>query len=777
MNKFLRKNSKFLTFVFLLLVIGLFLVYNNLFGETEQFQINSNNDKPCSKQCNNGGKCVHVPVDCNNPNGETKEVCNCNPKGLQDGTCGYGENCDLRSTCSRSTNTCYFGQNSIPSGRGWSFDRTMCLEDTQKKDYCGNPIFNSNRELKNAVDMWTNPNTRSKAFNTYGEINTWNTSEITNMSKLFYDKQLFNDDINNWDVSSVTNMTYMFQNAYVFDRELNNWNVSNVTNMSYMFYGAKSFNKDLNNWKTGSVTNMSGMFYLSESFNGDISSWDTSSVTNMFAMFNNAYSFNSRLNDWDIRKVTNRLGMVSMFSNASAFNQPLNKWDTSNVTSMVAMFEYAYAFLNKQNHRDFANKICFDHQKNPSKRNTLLQHIKMPSHQCQTKTTQAPVGLLITTQAPFKPLKARTTQSPVTNYLFNSNQELKKAVNLWTSGINGLNEAIVTYGKINTWNTSEITDMGLLFFDKQSFNDDINNWDVSSVTNMVGMFANVTASASAFNKDLNNWDTSSVTNMSGMFYKANAFNGDISSWDTSSVTDMDGMFNRANVFDRPLNEWNTGSVTNMETMFYKANAFNQELNNWDTSNVTNMGSMFVDAKAFDRPLNEWNTGSVTDMTKMFYGATDFNQPLNKWDTSNVTHMTKMFVNANAFLNKQNHIDFANQICFGHKKNPERRNNLLKDIEMPGHQCQIKTTQAPVGLLTTQAPVGLLITTQAPFKPLKARTTQSPVAPKPVEKIRTTLQPIPTAPQILTTYAPVPAEQVSPSCPEFKWLLDSKSNIL
>ena len=60
--------------------------------------------------------------------------------------------------------------------------------------------------LQTAVEMWIEDN--SSALGTYGEINTWNTSLITDMSNLFMSwhgfYNNFNDDISNWDVSSVT---------------------------------------------------------------------------------------------------------------------------------------------------------------------------------------------------------------------------------------------------------------------------------------------------------------------------------------------------------------------------------------------------------------------------------------------------------------------------------------------------------------------------------------------------------------------------------------------
>ena len=54
---------------------------------------------------------------------------------------------------------------------------------------------------------------------------------------------LFNQDIGYWNTSNVTDMTEMFYNATEFNQDISYWNVSNVIDMTEMFNDATAFNQ------------------------------------------------------------------------------------------------------------------------------------------------------------------------------------------------------------------------------------------------------------------------------------------------------------------------------------------------------------------------------------------------------------------------------------------------------------------------------------------------------------------------------------------------------
>ena len=64
--------------------------------------------------------------------------------------------------------------------------------------------------------------------------------------------------------------------------------------------------------------------------------------------------------------------------------------------------------------------------------------------------------------------------------------------------------------------------------------------------------------------------------MSSLFYEEYTFNGDVSEWDVSSVTSMDWMFAYADNFNQDISDWDVSSATNMGLMFYSADGLSRD---------------------------------------------------------------------------------------------------------------------------------------------------------------------------------------------------------
>ena len=96
-------------------------------------------------------------------------------------------------------------------------------------------LFSSRTELDIAIDAWIYD--EMTATEEYGDINTWDVSQVTDFSNLFY-REDFNSDISAWDVSNGTNFSAMFGASSSFNQDISGWDVSNGTNFTWMFYGA-----------------------------------------------------------------------------------------------------------------------------------------------------------------------------------------------------------------------------------------------------------------------------------------------------------------------------------------------------------------------------------------------------------------------------------------------------------------------------------------------------------------------------------------------------------
>lgn len=132
---------------------------------------------------------------------------------------------------------------------------------------------------------------------------------------------------------------------------------------------------------------------------------------------------------------------------------------------------------------------------------------------------------------------------------------------------------------------------------------------------------------------INTWDTSNVTQMNNLFLNMTSFNEDIGDWDVCEVTNFTGMFNGASSFNRYIGDWCPSghcfdTLNSMHAMFKDATSFDQDISGWNVSNIDNYSDMFVGATAFDEDLRPWGnqgTGPKSTATydDMFTGATAF----------------------------------------------------------------------------------------------------------------------------------------------------------
>ena len=173
--------------------------------------------------------------------------------------------------------------------------------------------------------------------------NNFNTSNVTNMFRMFYDcESLTSLDLSSFNTSNVTDMSYMFSwCSSLTSLDLSSFNTANVTNMEGMFtLDQRLTSIEMSSFNTSNVTDISGMFqYCSHLTSLDLSSFNTSNVTDMQNMFYNCVSLTSLdLSSFNTANVTN---MESMFEGCSGLTSlNLSNFNTANVTNMKGMFEY-----------------------------------------------------------------------------------------------------------------------------------------------------------------------------------------------------------------------------------------------------------------------------------------------------------------------------------------------------------------------------------------------------------------------------------------------------
>ncbi|MHA1354420.1 MAG: BspA family leucine-rich repeat surface protein, partial [Candidatus Heimdallarchaeota archaeon] len=151
--------------------------------------------------------------------------------------------------------------------------------------------------------------------------------------------------------------------------------------------------------------------------------------------------------------------------------------------------------------------------------------------------------------------------------------------------------------EIKQWGNLRLGNVGSYFYGCSNLNITTSDiLDLTGTTTLYQAFRHCSTLDEV--KGMNEWDVSSVTNMAGMFYYASTFNQNIGNWDVSSVTAMG---------------W----------MFYYASAFNQDIGNWNVSNVSQMLYIFDGVKLsilnYDNLLIGWSSLNLR-YSLWFYGG-------------------------------------------------------------------------------------------------------------------------------------------------------------
>lgn len=150
----------------------------------------------------------------------------------------------------------------------------------------------------------------------------------------------------------------------------------------------------------------------------------------------------------------------------------------------------------------------------------------------------------------------------------------------------------------------------------------LDNWDISNVTNIRGMFTYDSKLTTV--GDLSKWNTSKVNNMGWLFYCCPGLTtvGDLSKWDVSNVTEMDYMFSDCTQMNNigDISKWNTAKVTTMNHMFYNTLALiDIDISGFSGTSLINTNSMFAYSGAKSIKMGNLSNTSVSadSSTEMF----------------------------------------------------------------------------------------------------------------------------------------------------------------
>lgn len=402
----------------------------------------------------------------------------------------------------------------------------------------------------------------------------------------------------------------------IIELDLNSWDTSNVTNMREMFYLQINLNPILSNWKTSNVKSMSKMFCGATNFNQDLSNWDTSEITNMSYMFFNAKEFNN--NATNLRFIVHENTKTDyVFHNSNLqtivrHNVLETHYQQSEETDRIILIQNKLSngeeltseddkFINDYTQAALIKKeFIFDN-------NTLRKYVKKWIGGKKRQRLIREKGHI-----------SRWNISRVTSLenLFLGNTEFNEDISRWNTykvkNMNGtfyeaanFNQNIRTneinsgqYNQYTAWDVSKVTTADCMF-GYSGFNQDISNWNIQNIkekTNILDLAFNLDDKNILFeNIRSPNVDEDGDPINSKIYLNNETIRDAVNLW--YNDPNHDRFTNRDNEnYIGPIEEWEVELVTDMSYLFSNApdNILNKipAIQSWDVSSVRNMTYLF-----------------------------------------------------------------------------------------------------------------------------------------------------------------------------------------
>lgn len=459
------------------------------------------------------------------------------------------------------------------------------------------PIVTEN--ITRLVELWTQSPQLVEPY--YNHIRNWDTSQVDDMTGLFFQNQDFNEELL-WDLRNVKSTKNMFAGCINLNKKCVFKNCQSLETCEQMFYGCVNLNGMVSLANCTNLKSCSKMMEKCVSFNQSFHLKNTTKLEDTSALFWECKNFNNVFTI-DFSKVKNCLGMF--FGCTSLEGLKLNGFAITNTIKLPVV----------KNISEMVPKSL----KHPLKIITNSQNVKT-EFAIPMKAIETNYGFLISNVRDVQ-FDNDTLKSAVDEYFTNSKKAISK------------------YGFIETWDTSEVTNMDNLFQDKTSFNHEL-FWDTAKVTSMKFIFNRCTT----FNQNIY-FNLESVKCLNGMFNGCIQFNRTIN-FDLPLVENCDKMFQNCSQFNSPIQLTSCKKLIQTQEMMRGCINFNKFLTISDTTRLTGVFAMFRDCKELNKhPRIDFS--KIISTYQMFQGCTNL-QKLNDMRMPNVTTLAQMFEGCTSF---------------------------------------------------------------------------------------------------------------------------------